>query len=758
MKNILDLVGLGKSQSDAEAASAAQKQQEVEAWVTKKWREIKSAYIVFHQNAWRARLFAVGESWIDIDKNTKYWAPITPKDEWVPMPRLNYFSPAVDSILSNFNSVPEIEATAKPQDDSRAMGIAEVVNELCDYVIKDNALRADYKSKEDRAGAAANDFVLAGCAFTDVHPQNTVTGKRPQMAMQESYGWQCPDCDIYRTSPAPVNQCPQCGRPLTPQPLSALAEVKDEEGQTVMEDVIKKRIIVSVADPLEVFPRPGAKNMGETPYLLYASRISLDDIWYRWNYEASADNEYPDSFNLMYEYSLNYYYVGFSQNANQQKDAALVLQAYCEPDRMKDFPEGFYAVVVGGKCIYFKPWNEEFPEHPITMGCYQQLSKTFFPRTPAFDMCDLQKSDNELNSAIELHAKTAAVDTLVVDKRVAVTKPTGRADKIIYGQPISSTPLRDSIFRLQHGTLDAGVYAQRDHIKEQFQSVSGAVSVFRGEQPGSITAASGLALLRGQAELQFAKPVQNWNALWKETVRKAVKCIQRAWTPAEIAAIVGSEKMTQIGDFLQADLDKCLEFVATMTGLPRTRDERRQEMMLLFDKGALDVSDPNVREKLFELFGETGMMKTFSDDARRARVNIRSIRTTGKSAPFRPGIDDAATHIGIAMETAKGLDFDAWAPPAQEALYAYIQSVQQQVDAEKKAAAEAAAPPEKSAAPKGPSESISFKDLPPDGKLQLAAQAGIKLSPESVIQQHVEQNPPQAQVPPAAAGQPGGQE
>jgi hypothetical protein len=731
MKSILDLIGLGKSQSGGEAARGDMTKK-VEEWTMEKWKALKNAYVVFHQNTWRCRLFAVGESYIDVDRQTKYWIPATPKDEWVPQPRFNQFTPAVDGMLANFNTVPEIEAEPQPKDDARAMGIAEIANELCSYVIKDNALRADYKSKEDRAGQAAIDFVLSGCCFTDVHVQSVAEGKRPKKDMQNLHGFQCVDCDLYQTSAEPVANCPQCGKPVTSSPTGQLAEAKDEQGETVMEDVVKKRIVIEIADPLEIFPRPGAKNMAGTPYLIYATRLSLDDIWYRWNYEATADSEYPDSFNLMMEYSLNYYYVGYTQNSNQAKDGALVIQAYAEPNRLKDYPEGFYAVCVNGKCIHYKTWAEEFPEaeHPITMGCYQQMSKIFFPRTPAFDLCDLQKSDNELNSAIELHAKVSAADTLVIDKRVAVTKPTGRADKIIYGQPVSSVPLRESIFRLQHGSMDEGIYLQRGRIKDQFQTVSHDVSVFHGEQPGSVTAASGLALLRGQAELQYAKPTQNWNALWKETVRKAIKCIQKNWSVVEIAEIVGSDKMTQISDFLKADLDKCLNFTATMTGLPRTRDERRQEMMLLYDKGALDLSDPNVKQKIFELFGETGMLKTFSDDARRARINIRNIRTTGQCNPFRPDIDDPETHRGIALEAAKSIDFDAWPPQAQDALYAYIKSIP---------------PPEaKGDKGKGPSESISYKDLPPEGKMQMAAQAGISLSPESVVQQHVEQTSPGA--------------
>lgn len=40
---------------------------------------------------------------------------------------------------------------------------------------------------------------------------------------------------------------------------------------------------------------------------------------------------------------------------------------------------------------------------------------------------------------------------------------------------------------------------------------------------------------------------------------------------------------------------------------------------------------------------------------------------------------------------------------------------------------------------KSPSESITFKDLPPEGQIQMAAQAGIQLSPEAIAQQKAEE-------------------
>jgi hypothetical protein len=46
---------------------------------------------------------------------------------------------------------------------------------------------------------------------------------------------------------------------------------------------------------------------------------------------------------------------------------------------------------------------------------------------------------------------------------------------------------------------------------------------------------------------------------------------------------------------------------------------------------------------------------------------------------------------------------------------------------------------------KPPSESITYKDLPPSGQAQLAAQAGIKLNPDELMAQHQEKTALQAQ-------------
>lgn len=239
-----------------------------------------------------------------------------------------------------------------------------------------------------------------------------------------------------------------------------------------------------------------------------------------------------------------------------------------------------------------------------------------------------------------------------------------------------------------------------------------AVNAFRGEQEGAITASSAISQLRSQAELMFSKPVQNWNNLWCETVRKYVKFMQFYFTLAQIAKIVGPGREQEIQLFKNADLDAVTEWLPSQHGLPRTRDERRQELMTMWDKGALDLNQPSVRQEVFELFGETGMMHTFNQDATNARLENNQIKNgagwvqpqgpaqgavpnpdgspvmapmpgpKGEAIPPivpMPEIEDLAVHLYFHKDAAKSRDFQKWPPPAKVALIEHIMETQQAI-------------------------------------------------------------------------------
>lgn len=634
----------------------------VQQFGNERWKDLKSAYIVYHQVVWDALLKYAGVLWIQWNNNTKTYDIVATDDEWTPTPEINRFSPAVDSMMSNFATIPEVEAVPSDASEMTSYPIADIATKLAQWVMKENALTSDYKGDEDKAGRAGALLTLAGTVFTLLYPTAKQVGEKPVMGVQPGIGAQCPTCDTYDSYPgdqAPTAApdgtpalCPQCQNPLT---LSQ-TQITGPTGET--EPIMSHSVRIDIGNPLFMLPRPGSKSMADLGYCFWAERMHIDRVWELYEIEAQADQEYLDGYSTSYENTLQYYYTGAASSTVRTKEECMVVQLFIEPGKIRAIPEGAWGIMVNGNWT-IKPWSDNFYCHPVTKCNYKNQPMLFFGRTDSFDLAKLQRESNHYEGIIKLHGMTSSMDPILVDENTQVDEITNRGDRVIKYRslgPGSAAPTR-----MQHGTLDNGIYLQRDKIASEFQNISGAVNVWRGQAPGSITAASAISQLRGQAEQMFATPEGNWNAFWTETVRKAVTTLQQTMDPWEIAAIVGKGKDVEIAEFKKADLSKILNFVSTQHGLPKTRDERRQEMLTMWDRGALDINDVNVRERIVELFGETGMQQQFNKDATRARLENEQVKNGLLMQP-QPmvGIEDLAVHYAIHVEQIKSLDFDKW--------------------------------------------------------------------------------------------------
>jgi hypothetical protein len=689
LEAIKGAVGLGnQGQSDSEpGVGSGLDSNKMLQYTQDKWNDRKNAYVVYHQSLWQTLLFYANQSWIDWDDARKVWQPQQVTDEWVPRPRINRFSPTVDAVASNFAQIPEIEAVPKPQDDPQANMVSQVCTKLSEYIVVKESLKKQMGQALDKAGLCAQLFVLCGGMFSIIRVKNDKTNK-PKLGMQDTKGTMCSNCDKYTVAQPgeePPQFCPQCGNELVMDDTQTMGPDMGEDGQPVMEEEDNYDLSLDIGNTLWAFPRPGATSIEDSPDMLWANRRTLEDIHYRWNFEAQPDAIWPDGYSVTYEHALNFWYTGYSNTTIQVKDSCMVLEMYVPPNKVKDFPKGFYNVIINDKMAHEEEW--EFPEHPLTMGEYLRLPTIFFPRSISFDLVEIQRELNAYESIIKLHAMTSAVDPIMQDISTIVSEITGRADKVIKYRKISPTSEVPS--RLPSGHLDDGIYKQRDNLHSEFQNISMAVNAFRGQQEGAITAASAIQQLRSQAELMFGKPSNNWNSFWCETVRKYVKFMQFYMTEIQLNAIVGPGLEDEVKAFIGADLDKATEWVTTTHGLPKTRDERRQEMMMLFDKGALDINDPSIKSKVFELFGETGLMQTFNRDATNARLENQLFKTGagGPGDPYKPPniqplplIEDLNIHLYFHKDAAKSRDFQKWQPLAKKALISHIMATQDEID------------------------------------------------------------------------------
>lgn len=684
--------GLGaQGQSDSEpGAGSGIDQNKALQYTQDRWNDLKNAYVVYHQAIWETLLFYAGQLWIDWDDARKVWQPQQPTDEWVPRPRINRFSPTVDAIASNFFQLPEVEAVAKKDDDPQAHMIAEICSDLADYAVVKEGLKHQQGQEMDKVGLAAQLFVLAGGCFSIIRVKKKKLGQTPKMGMGPAVGFKCDTCDTYKTQPVgqdgPPNFCPDCGNAVETQPTEMQQpQIDPVTGQPMMDDQTENELSVGIGNTLFAFPRPGSTSVENSPFLLWAERKPLDEIWFRWNFEATPDAVWPDGYSVTYEHALNFWYTGYSSSTIQVKDSCMVLEVYVAPDKVKDFQQGFHSVVINDKPASVEPWD--FPEHPLTMAKYLDLPTIFFPRSVSFDMVPIQRELNAYEALIKLHAMTSAVDPIVVEASTVVSEITGRADKIIKWNRVS--PDSKEPHRMGSGSLDEGVYKQRDNLHAEFQNISMAVNAFRGEQEGAVTAASAIQQLRSQAELMFSKPASNWRNFWRDTLRKYVCFMQQYMSLEQLTEILGKDRLEEIQSFKAADLDDVVDWVASDHGLPRTRDELRQEMMAMFDKGALDINDPAVRQKAYQLFGETGMMQGFNKDATNARLENQAFKN-GKGDPNQPGgqyippqivpmhqpLEDNAVHLYFHADQVKSQDFKKWNPAAQQALIQHVMQTQ----------------------------------------------------------------------------------
>jgi hypothetical protein len=611
-------------------------EKEARTWISDKWAKVRTSYLTYHQLIWQSILFYVGQTWLTWDPYRKFYYPSVPEDEFTPQPRINEFSPAVDAVATNFNSIPPVEAIAVDADGDeqyKRHGIALVASRLAKDFLKRQGLKSDFKSKGNKPTQAAMIFVLSG---------GLCTGLRVRQKQRDT-------------------------------PLGPLTEYEVE---------------MDLLNPMVVLPRPGSEDFGGesgTPWVFVARRMTLNEVWTRFEVVAKADVLYLDGYNSTYENALNYYYTGFNATDIQNEDSCLAVELYVPPSKdghpgVEDFePSGLYAVWINDELKWYKDWD--YPEFPLTMFKYISVPQLFFGRSISFDLCNLQEEYQAYEAIIKLHAMCNAISPWVVDANTLVGEITGRADKVVKYRslgPGSVPPHRE-----QPGSLDQGVYAQRQSIQSQFQNISGAASVFRGRQEGAVTAGSAIAQLRGQAEQMFSGPQLNWTNGWKETVRKAVKFMQKYYSFEQIQDIVGGTNNEQaIRDFKECpDLDAAIEWLASQRGLPRTQDELKQEFLNLFDRGALDMQQVEVRERVYDLFGETGMLAQFNLDATRARQENRGMKQTPPIAPtFMPEIEDLNVHYQVHIEEIKALEFDKLDPASKQIMIQHALATKQAMD------------------------------------------------------------------------------
>lgn len=219
--------------------------------------------------------------------------------------------------------------------------------------------------------------------------------------------------------------------------------------------------------------------------------------------------------------------------------------------------------------------------------------------------------------------------------------------------------------------LPAFVYEDMVDSRNEIDSIMGASSAFRGEREGTETKGGRLALI-DQSYLALNELVQVVDYCSYELFNWFYQLAKVRYTEHHEAKLLGKDNAVKAFTLMQDDFEDGteLKIIAGKT-LPEDRQFRYEQAQTDFQKGALGLTD------YLEIAG-------YDSPTKKAKNTV----TYQMNPPLA---------VGMTPEE--------------------IQQVA----------------PQKGPEEKQPSTSISFKDLPVDGQIQLGEKAGLQLSPEILI-------------------------
>ncbi len=279
----------------------------------------------------------------------------------------------------------------------------------------------------------------------------------------------------------------------------------------------------------------------------------------------------------------------------------------------------------------------------------------------------------------------------------------------------------------------------------------GAEAALRGGALTNNRTKGGYELAKNQA-LQRLSPVYQSSAIaFSEIEERLVhECVANR-SRDELAEIVGQTMDEIPPELLAQDLDiakgRIYARAEDSEAIPATWAQQVSAAeALLNSNNPLTqkwLADPNNAEFLFRVMGLKGFIIAGKATQRRMEKLIPQM-LRGQSVQFDEIMNDAGADLRLIQEwasTDEGMNAQAKNPQGFAVVKSYAQQAAHWL-------AQISAPP---APPEKPGESINFKDLPPDGKVQMAQQAGIKIAPpppEPAPGTNGAQRPQQVSIPP----------
>ena len=372
-------------------------------------------------------------------------------------------------------------------------------------------------------------------------------------------------------------------------------------------------ISIKPVDPFNIFPDPLAESIDNSEFLVYATYRNANQIKQQFPEKASAiEGSRITMSELVAERDNN-----DTQDANQ----VLILEMWCrdwttmdetiEGEKKLKYPKGRVITCLPELGILLSDKKNPYKDgkFPFILMKNYDIPFEFWGVGEVEQIMSPQHYVNELTNQIIDNAKNTANMQWIIDKNSGIGqgKLTNRPGLVIRKTP-GSEVRRDT-----PPAMPNYVREQIEVLKKDIQDISGVFDSLKGEQQGSVTAASAILALQEASQARIRLKIKLMEASLSELAQIVYSRMQQFWKLdrwVRITDVEGNPSFREIGtQVLQNDYD--LKVMAGST-MPVNRNAMLDLMIRLAQTNGEDGL-PLVDRKAVLEFLPTGDKKAITD-------------------------------------------------------------------------------------------------------------------------------------------------
>lgn len=501
-----------------------------------------------------------------------------------------------------------------------------------------------------------------------------------------------------------------------------------DKGEVIESDVGNAE--VRVISPLNMFKDRFQRYAIERRY------ISPEQVWDEYGVEVPSSEVDEDDTEVKIRRTLE----GASEE-RLDKDGVYVYRKLCAPS--KEYPDGRELICTDKEIL----WDEVLPSEArrriqFYEFRYQDLGFTSSGQGCIEQCIDLQEDFNFTLSRIAQHKKMLTGKVLVPKGADISSKFDDMVGQIIY-YVLGKKPTMEPA-----PPVPDYFYKELMRIRSTVEDLMNSHDSTMGRDPGQVKSGVGISNLSELDNAQIAPELIMLEQKLGFFTEAILDICQEKYNERRLLSISGEDMAFEVKSFIGSDLFGQKNIQIKMgSNFPLDKNERTQYIIMLKAQGFIS---PERAKELLEFTDIDGAFKTLDEDGAKQDI-LNIIEGQGQFQVQAENWEDHTIFLKVINDFRKGTMYQKLPDNIKAEIDDLASQHQQMLLAEQKAMAAQQAAPQPQ--PKLPSETINYKDLPIDGKLQVAAQAGIKLDPRGlVLQEHMANQGKQPKQPGAGQG------